>query len=483
MASVKRVGIWCDYGFTFKPEGGTGVFIYSLLDALVNLPGGPQVTLQICPKDRDQIEPHLTRYGDRLRVWPPTPSVIEPPTSERREPAAVAESVVSEPPAGTVGRLRRMVGGTLRSMISPTAVEWLRSRIDGTPMRPVPGFPAGPTGSDAVSTPAAASNASLAGNAIEDPNAPIAPGVDVWLLPYPGTGVDLPTPQVLVVFDMVYKLVKGVCSEENQRNFDRVLEHRIAQASLVYCSTAFVRDEEILPLLPHTRSRLRMFPLAPPEDIGGAESALSRDDLKARHGIDGPFLFYPAVLFQHKNHANLVRAFAEVAHEEAFADASLVLTGTGPLEPEVKRLAAELGIGERLKFLGFVSRETLAGLFRSAMLVPLATVHEGYGIPLLEAIRAGSLTVCSDVPAFRELLGSCVGDVPMFDPEDPRAMASAMREAVGQRNHWLARHAHAWTEISRRSWRHVAKDFVELFEEAARLGMPKAEPGASRRAA
>ncbi len=76
--------------------------------------------------------------------------------------------------------------------------------------------------------------------------------------------------------------------------------------------------------------------------------------------------------------------------------------GRGEYEPELRRLAAELRVEDRVKFQGFVSEERKRELFRTAWANVFPSPKEGWGITNVEAAACGTPTVASDAPGLRE---------------------------------------------------------------------------------
>jgi glycosyltransferase involved in cell wall biosynthesis len=93
-------------------------------------------------------------------------------------------------------------------------------------------------------------------------------------------------------------------------------------------------------------------------------------------------------------------------------------------EDELRALARELGVEDRVRFPGWISDDDLEDLYRAASCFVLPTFQEGFGLPVLEAMARGLPVACSDIPALTEL----VGDAAMlFDPHDPSSIAQAIR--------------------------------------------------------
>lgn len=83
-------------------------------------------------------------------------------------------------------------------------------------------------------------------------------------------------------------------------------------------------------------------------------------------------------------------------------DARLVVAGKGDQRPVLERLAADLGIADRVQFAGFVTEEQKRTLFRRSWVHVLTSPKEGWGISNLEAAACGTATVASDSPGLRD---------------------------------------------------------------------------------
>jgi glycosyltransferase involved in cell wall biosynthesis len=152
--------------------------------------------------------------------------------------------------------------------------------------------------------------------------------------------------------------------------------------------------------------------------------ALPADELRRRFGLsDRPLVLCVAQKRVHKNLHGLVRAVA-AAEEET----ELVLPGAPtPYEDELRVMAEELGVAERVKFLPWVDDEELESLYAAATSVVLPSFEEGFGLPVLEAMRRGVPVACSDASSLPEVAGDAAL---LFDPHDPSAIASAIDRLV-----------------------------------------------------
>jgi glycosyltransferase involved in cell wall biosynthesis len=149
--------------------------------------------------------------------------------------------------------------------------------------------------------------------------------------------------------------------------------------------------------------------------------------------IDRPCrLVCVASLLPVKDHETLLRAFAAATDDDR---ASLELVGAGPLERELRALVSELGLEDRVWFVGAVEHESLLARMRSGEwdAVVLSSTDDGSereGIPvsLMEAMAAGLPAVATDSGGTRELVRKSSGI--LVPPGDRAALAEALHRVI-----------------------------------------------------
>jgi glycosyltransferase involved in cell wall biosynthesis len=151
-------------------------------------------------------------------------------------------------------------------------------------------------------------------------------------------------------------------------------------------------------------------------------NATESGELRSRLDLpDGPVLLSVAAALPHKNLDRLIRAVAELDQTKP----TLVLVGhAGRQTDELQRLAGELGIAHRVRFTGWISEEDLEGLYRLATAFVYPSLHEGFGMPVLEAMHRGIPTACADATSLPEVAGDAAL---LFDPHSVKAIADAVR--------------------------------------------------------
>ena len=139
--------------------------------------------------------------------------------------------------------------------------------------------------------------------------------------------------------------------------------------------------------------------------------------------LDGqPFVLYPAATYPHKNHAALIAAHAAVRARHG--DTLLVLTGAaGRAHAAVAEQAART---PGVVHLGWVDDARLASLMSAAVAVAFPSRYEGFGLPVLEAMRSGTPVIAADAAALPEVVGD--GGT-LVDPDDVDGWVDALVEA------------------------------------------------------
>jgi glycosyltransferase involved in cell wall biosynthesis len=185
--------------------------------------------------------------------------------------------------------------------------------------------------------------------------------------------------------------------------------------------------------------------------------------LRERFGLgDGRVVLCVSAALVHKNLDRLIDAFAQLG--TGFEDCRLVLAGhAGREQARLMKRAAWNGAGDRVALTGWIDASDLEGLYALASCCAYPSLHEGFGLPVLEAMVRGVPLACSNATALPEVAGDAAA---FFDPRDPPAMASALRRLLTDE----AYAAHL-VELGREraasfTWERCAKGTLAVYERA-----------------
>lgn len=198
-----------------------------------------------------------------------------------------------------------------------------------------------------------------------------------------------------------------------------------AERADVVITVSNAAADEIVSHTAIERERIRVVP-------NGVDLELATDEEVAesrrRFGLgDAPYVMWIGSLEPRKNVGILVDAFARWAVRTDLPD-RLVLAGpAGWLEDESTVLAPARSLSDRVRTIGRVTDPALRALYRGADLFAFPSRHEGFGIPVLEAMAQETAVLAADIPALREVTA---GAARLLPPGEVDAWVDALDELL-----------------------------------------------------
>jgi glycosyltransferase involved in cell wall biosynthesis len=236
----------------------------------------------------------------------------------------------------------------------------------------------------------------------------------------------------------------------------QVVSRAARHADALIAVTAAARDEIVEELgLPPERFSVVHHGATRPTPVNPAPE----QEVRERYAIgDRRVVLCVASKRPHKNQALLVRAAQELPD-----DVAIVLAGhPEPYDAELRALAGDLGVREKIRFADYVPDPDLEALWGIAGVAAFPTRAEGFGMPVLEALSRGVPVACSDLPVLREVSG---GLARTFGPDDASGAAEAIAGALAAPGD-TAVEGPAWA--ARFTWEAAAEGTWEAYERALR---------------
>ena len=188
------------------------------------------------------------------------------------------------------------------------------------------------------------------------------------------------------------------------------------------------------------------------------------DEVRARYDLDdGPYVLSVGTLEPRKNHERLIRAFE--ALPSRFDDVRLAVAGgEGWRSRGIHRAVETSPARERIRLLGPVPGRDLPALYAGATVFALASLYEGFGLPVLEAMAMGTPVLTSDVSSLPEVAGDAAL---LVDPHSTEAVRDGLERLLGDAG-LRGRLARRGRERERRfTWRRAAEETLDVYRLAA----------------
>jgi len=191
------------------------------------------------------------------------------------------------------------------------------------------------------------------------------------------------------------------------------------------------------------------------------------DDEVARarrtHAAGGRFVLALGGVDPRKNTARVIEAFALFNKSTGRCQRLIIAGLPNRAVAEYRACAVRAGIAENVTFLDFISERELAALYHGADVFLYPSLYEGFGLPVLEAMTAGTPVVTSRVGSIPEVARDAAI---MVDPLDTRAIADALTRVIdnaGLRHELIAR---GRCRALCFSWEKATRELISIYEEA-----------------
>jgi glycosyltransferase involved in cell wall biosynthesis len=196
------------------------------------------------------------------------------------------------------------------------------------------------------------------------------------------------------------------------------------------------------------------------------EEASLEDELRKRYNLE-QFILNVGGIHERKNISRLIEAFARLV-KQGF-EGKLLITGNisghsyqVKMKHKIDSVIEELGLGERIVFTGFVTERELDSLFRLAEILIYPSLYEGFGIPILEAMKMGLPVITSNTTAMPEVAGEAAL---LVDPLDVNDMAGAMSRLLDDTTLQNNLREKGLQRAGAYTWKRTSKMYLKLYEE------------------
>lgn len=181
---------------------------------------------------------------------------------------------------------------------------------------------------------------------------------------------------------------------------------------------------------------------------------------RKRKGLPERFALHVGTLQPRKNIPILLDALAKITH----VDLPLVLVGgKGWMFDEIYRRVEALRIGGRVRFTGYVPDAELPLWYNAATLLVFASVYEGFGMPVVEAMACGTPVIAADTSSIPEAAGNAAI---LFDPRDPDELADRMAAVLYDANLAATMQEQGLRHARRFSWEHAGLEIAAVYRKA-----------------
>ncbi len=212
--------------------------------------------------------------------------------------------------------------------------------------------------------------------------------------------------RVTTIHDVSFMIGPEWFSQSDRSILTRAIPRTIREADQII-TVSKTSQEDIAKYFPLSIGKTTAIYNGPNDKIYPIEKELAKKIVAEKYGLTGPFALTVGTIWPRKNFALAAKAIDLLPPN---IDLKLAVTGKSGWGDPIK--------GSRLVTTGYVELDDLSALYSAASLYIAPSLHEGFGIPLLEAWICGCPVICSAGGALPEVAGDAAEIIPSWNAED-----------------------------------------------------------------
>lgn len=272
-------------------------------------------------------------------------------------------------------------------------------------------------------------------------------------------------PAVVTVYDvipLVYPKHYPPGVKGRIRFLKQKMELRKTAAVITISKTS---KKDIVRFLDIPQEKIYPIHLAPGVQFKKMKEGKWQKEIRRKYGLPEQFVLYVGDVNYNKNVEGLLKAFSSVAKQQF--STGLVLVGKAFKDeiPETKRLVQlikQLNLKDKVLMPGFVPDEDLVAIYNLATVYCQPSFYEGFGLPVLEAMAAGTPVVAAKTQALVEI---AEGAALFVDPKDEKDIARGLEEVLTRSKLRNALAKKGLAQAKQFSWKEVSDETVKVYKK------------------
>jgi len=288
-----------------------------------------------------------------------------------------------------------------------------------------------------------------------------------------------PVPTVISIMDLAFFHFSEYFTKKDLTQLHSWTKYSVQKAKAIITISQATKDD-IIKLYGVPESKIHVIYPGIKPDAVLMPHIYPMQELQTKYAISDKYLLFVGTLQPRKNIVRLIEAFSlllarhpedsegssklkQDSSSSTQNDIQLVIVGKkGWKYEDILDAPEKNGITDRVKFLDFVSDEDLQMLYKNAQCFVFPSLYEGFGLPVLEAMRAGCPVITSNVSSLPE----AGGDAALYvDPESVSDIASKIEMVLGDKKLRSEMIAKGKEQLKKFSWEKAAKETLSVLEQ------------------
>jgi glycosyltransferase involved in cell wall biosynthesis len=193
----------------------------------------------------------------------------------------------------------------------------------------------------------------------------------------------------------------------------------------------------------------------------------SSEHIKKKYQLKDKFILYIGTLEPRKNIEGLIEAFDIFCRRRKRNDCDLVIAGgRGWKSEKIIKKWRNSEYKDRIKFLGYISRQDKPYLYNAASIFAYPSFYEGFGFPPLEAMACGTPVLTSFASSLSEVAGNSAF---LVDPYNSDKIAGYLEQLMNDEKLRKELKQRGLETVKKYNWESTAKKYIELMEDMTKI--------------
>ncbi len=267
-----------------------------------------------------------------------------------------------------------------------------------------------------------------------------------------------PVPTIISVMDLSFIRFPELFAKKDLYQLKNWTKYSVKNAKKVFTISEFSKNDIINEYKIEESNVYVTYPGIKP-DLESAKKQ-NMEDLRKKFGINKNYILFVGTLQPRKNIEKLIEAFSKVDKDILL----LVVGKKGWLYEDILKAPEKFGVSERVKFLDFVEDTELPYLYKNALCFVLPSLYEGFGLPVLEAMKNGCPVLTSNVSSLPEAGGEAAL---YFDPTNVNEIAEKINKVINNKDLREEMVKKGFLQVKKFSWEKTARETLKVLEEVA----------------
>lgn len=274
-----------------------------------------------------------------------------------------------------------------------------------------------------------------------------------------------PVPSVISVMDLSFLRFPELFDKADMYQLKNWTKYSVKKAKKIVTISNSSRND-IIETYQISEDRVQTIYPGIKQTVSLQPRVYAMNELKAKYNISDNYILFVGTLQPRKNIGRLIEAFSKIKKlESGIKNLQLVVIGKkGWLYEEILEAPKKFGVEDRVKFLEGINDEELAVFYKHALCYVLPSLYEGFGLPVVEAMKHGCPVITSNVSSLPE----AGGDAALYvDPEDVDDIAEKIIKLINNKDLQKELAEKGKKQAAKFSWEKTAKETLKVLVDVA----------------